>query len=82
MHQPSFRDVVAALSRRAPELGLGAAVFGARLLVAFVLPSQVLAHEAHPPAQPATAAALDAANAEGVPTMADSRWPQLPANRA
>jgi hypothetical protein len=30
MHQPSFRGVVAALSRKAPELGLGAAVFGAR----------------------------------------------------
>jgi hypothetical protein len=64
MHQPSFRGVVAALSRKAPELGLGATVFGARLLIAFALPSHVLAHEAYPPAQPATAAALDAANAE------------------
>lgn len=75
MHQPSFCDVVAALSRRAPELGLGAAVFGARLLVAFVLPSQVLAHEAHPPAQPAKAAALDAANAERVPPLHRGPWP-------
>ena len=37
MHQPSFRGVVAALSRKAPELGLGATVFGARLLIAFAL---------------------------------------------
>ena len=75
MHQPSFRGVVAALSRKAPELGLGAAVFGARLLIAFALPSHVLAHEAHPPAQPATAAALDAANAEGVPLLHRGPWP-------
>jgi hypothetical protein len=75
MHQPSFRGVVAALSRKAPELGLGAAVFGVRLLIAFVLPSHVLAHEAHPPAQPATAAALDAANAEGVPRLHRGPWP-------
>jgi hypothetical protein len=39
MHQPSFRGVVAALSHKAPELGLGATVFGARLLIAFALPS-------------------------------------------
>jgi hypothetical protein len=75
MHQPSFRGVVAALSRKAPELGLGAAVFGARLLIAFVLPSHVLAHEAHPPAQPATAAALDATNAEGAPPLHKGPWP-------
>ena len=75
MHQPSFRGVVAALSRKAPELGLGAAVFGARLLIAFALPSHVLAHEAHPPAQPATAAVLDAANAEGVPLLHRGPWP-------
>ena len=75
MHQLSFRDVVAASSRKAPELGLGAAVFGARLLIAFALPSHVLAHEAHPPAQPATAAALDAANAERVPPLHRGPWP-------
>jgi hypothetical protein len=58
MHQPSFRGVVAALSRKAPRPGLGTAVFGARLLIAFALPSHVLAHEAHPAAQPATATAV------------------------
>src|SRR5438105_2066435 len=61
MHQPSFRGIVAALSRKAPRPGLGTAVFGARLLIAFALPSHVFAHEAHPPAQPATAAVLDEA---------------------
>jgi hypothetical protein len=61
MHQPSFRGVVAALSRKAPRPGLGTTVFGARLLIAFALPSHVFAHEAHPPAQPATAAVLDEA---------------------
>jgi hypothetical protein len=55
MYQPSFRDVVAALSGKLPRPGLGAAVFGARLLIAFALPSHVLAHEAHPPAPPALA---------------------------
>jgi hypothetical protein len=61
MHQPSFRGIVAALSRKAPRPGLGTAIFGARLLIAFALPSHVLAQEAHPPAQPATAAVLDEA---------------------
>jgi hypothetical protein len=61
MHQPSFRGVVAALSGKLPRPGLGTAVFGARLLIAFALPSHVLAHEAHPAAQPATAAVLDEA---------------------
>jgi Domain of unknown function (DUF305) len=54
MHQSSFRGVLLALSRKAPRPGLGTAVFGARLLIAFALPSHLLAHEAHPPAQPAT----------------------------
>jgi hypothetical protein len=58
MHQPSFRGVVAALSRRLPRPGLGIAIFGARLLIAFALPTHVLAHEAHPAAQPATATAV------------------------
>jgi Domain of unknown function (DUF305) len=61
MHQPSFRGVVAALSRKAPRPGLGTGVFGARLLIAFALPSHVFAHEAHPPAPPATAVAVDEA---------------------
>ena len=54
MHQPSFRGVVAALSRWLPRPGLGIAIFGARLLVAFALPSHLLAHEAHPAVPPAT----------------------------
>jgi hypothetical protein len=75
MRQPSFLGVVAAPSRKVPELGLGAAAFGALLLIAFALPSHVLAHEAHPPAQPARAAALDAANAEGAPPLDKGPWP-------
>jgi hypothetical protein len=61
MHQPSLRGVLAALSGRLPRPGLGTAIFGARLLIAFALPSHLLAHEAHPAAQPATAAAADEA---------------------
>jgi hypothetical protein len=53
MHRPSFRAVVTAASARLPRPSLGAAVFGARLFLAFALPSHVLAHEPHPPAPPA-----------------------------
>jgi hypothetical protein len=49
-HQESFRDQVSEPWS-----------FGARLLIAFTLPSHVLAHEAHPTAQPATAAVLNEA---------------------
>jgi hypothetical protein len=55
MFQPSFRSVATALSGRLPRPGLGAAVFGARLLFAFALPSHLLAHEARPAAPPALA---------------------------
>jgi hypothetical protein len=51
MHQPSFRGVVAAPSRRLPRLRVGTAFF----LIAFALPSHLLAHEAYSPAQPAAA---------------------------
>ena len=61
MHQPSFGDVAAALSGKFPRPGLGTAIFGARLLIAFALPSHVLAHEAHLAAPPATAVAVDEA---------------------
>ncbi|HLZ02476.1 MAG TPA: DUF305 domain-containing protein [Bradyrhizobium sp.] len=43
------------LSRNLPRSGLGTAFLGARLLLAFALPSLVLAHEPHPPAPPAAA---------------------------
>jgi hypothetical protein len=61
MCQPSFRGVAKALSGRLPRPGLGSAVFGARLLIAFALPSHSFAHEAHPTAQPTTATAVDEA---------------------
>ena len=57
----SFRSVATALSRWIPRPGLGIAVFGVRLLIAFALPSHVLAHEAHPTAQPTAATAVDEA---------------------
>ena len=75
MHQPSFLGVVAAPSRKVLELSLGAVAFGAHLLIAFALPSHVLAHEVHPPAQPVRAAALSAANAEGAPPLHKGPWP-------
>ena len=55
MYRPSFRSVLTALGGTPPRHGLGVAVLGARLLIAFALPSHVLAHEVHPSAQPATA---------------------------
>jgi Domain of unknown function (DUF305) len=61
MCQPSFRSVATALSGRLPRPGLSTAIFGARLLFAFVLPSHALAHEVHPAAPPATAAVIDEA---------------------
>ena len=62
MHRSPFRRFIAPLARRCRfrRPGLGTAIFGARLLIAFALPSHVLAHDAHPAAQPA-AAVLDEA---------------------
>jgi len=51
MHQPTFRGVMAALSGTLPRPGVGAAI----LMMAFALPSHLLAQEAHAPAQPAAA---------------------------
>jgi len=53
MHQPSFRGIVAALSREAPRSGLGTAVIDTCLLIAVALPSYSLAREAHPAVPPA-----------------------------
>ena len=55
MYQPIFRGAVAALAGKLRRPGLGTAIFGARLLVAFAFPPHVFAHEAHPAAQPAAA---------------------------
>ncbi|WP_375159157.1 DUF305 domain-containing protein [Bradyrhizobium sp. RDT46] len=54
MDQLKFRRVVAAIAGRCrwPRPGLGTALIGARILVAFALPSLVLAHETHPVAPP------------------------------
>ena len=57
MYQSSLRYVAATLSGKLPRYGFGAAVLGARLLVAFALPSHVLAHESHAAATPAAAVA-------------------------
>ncbi|SPP95913.1 DUF305 domain-containing protein [Bradyrhizobium vignae] len=53
MHQSSFRGVAMAFLGHLPKHGLGAAFLGARLLLAFALPSHVMAQEHHPPASPA-----------------------------
>ena len=60
MHQAWFRTIATALSAKLLRPGLGTAVFGARLLVAFALPSHLLAHEADPTAQPTTVAVDEA----------------------
>ena len=57
MHQSRFRSVAAARACRWPRLrlmrsGLGTALIGARILVAFAFPSLVLAHESHPASPP------------------------------
>ena len=54
MDRPSFHGVVTALSGKLPRHGLGVVVLGTRL-IAFALPSHVLAHDAQPRAQPAMA---------------------------
>jgi hypothetical protein len=59
MYQTSIRRVVAILAGKLPGYSLGAALFGARLLFAFALPSDLFAQEAHPAAQPAAVAATD-----------------------
>jgi DUF305 family protein family protein len=55
MYRTSIRVVRAMLSRTLPRRGFGAAILGARLLIAFAVPSHLMAQEAHPAAQPAAA---------------------------
>jgi len=52
MSRPQFRRVAAALTSRCPRprFGLGTALVGARILIAFALPSLALAHDVHPAA--------------------------------
>jgi DUF305 family protein family protein len=59
MCRPFIRGVATALLGKPSRPGLGTAVFGARLLLAFALPSQMLAHETHPPVPTTTATAVD-----------------------
>ncbi|TWA98354.1 DUF305 family protein family protein [Bradyrhizobium stylosanthis] len=66
MHQSRFRSVAAAGACRWPRLrlvrsGFGTALVGARILVAFALPSLVLAHESHPVSPPAATSAEERA---------------------
>lgn len=61
MHQPSFRGIMPALSRKFPRPGLTTAIFGARLLVAFAAPSLALAHDIHPAEPPAMLSAGESA---------------------
>jgi hypothetical protein len=61
MYDSSFRALATALSGRLLKPRLRTAVLGAHLLLAFALPSHLIAHEAHPAAQPTTAAATDEA---------------------
>ena len=56
MHPPSIRSVVATLSRALPKYGLVTAAVGARFLIAFAVPSGLLAHDVHQPAPPAATA--------------------------
>jgi hypothetical protein len=53
MHRPSCRGVAATLSGALSRYGLVAAAIGARFLVAFAVPSALLAHDDHPAPQPA-----------------------------
>jgi Domain of unknown function (DUF305) len=59
MYQTSIRRILAILPGKLRRCGLGIAVLGARLLIAFALPSHLFAQEAHPAAQPVAAAAVD-----------------------
>jgi hypothetical protein len=57
MHQTSIRKVLAIIPNKLPRCGVGMTLLGARLLIAFAVPSHLMAQEAHPAAQPAAVAA-------------------------
>lgn len=59
MHQSRFRSVASVIAGTRPRLGT--ALIGARILVAFALPTLVLAHESHPASPPAAASAEERA---------------------
>jgi hypothetical protein len=59
MYQTSVRKILAILPGKLPRCGLGAAVLGTRLLIAFALPSHMFAHEIHPAVQTVAVAAVD-----------------------
>ena len=59
MYQTSIRRVLAILPNKRPRCGLGVTLLGARLLIAFAVPSHLMAQEAHPAAQPVAVAAAD-----------------------
>ena len=63
MHGSQLHRLVAALAGKCrwPRPGLGTALIGARILVAFALPSLVLAHETHPVAPVAAQSAEERA---------------------
>ena len=59
MYQTSIRRVLAIVPSKLPRPGLGTALLGARLLIAFAVPSHLMAQEAHPAAPPVAAATVD-----------------------
>lgn len=63
MHPSRFRRAIAALAGtcRWPRPGLGTALIGARILVAFALPPLAFAHESHSAAPPAALSAEERA---------------------
>jgi hypothetical protein len=59
MYQTSIRRVLAIIPNRLPRCGLGTTLLGACALIAFAVPSHLMAQEAHPAAPPVAVAAAD-----------------------
>jgi hypothetical protein len=59
MYQTPIRKDLTMRSSKLRRCALGTAILGARLLIAFVLPSHLFAQEAHPATQPAATASTD-----------------------